>query len=1221
MSLADEMMGAGSSSSSRNDCVTPPVSSHFGKSSTGPASDDGLVGIPEFLPDDFCTRSVNFYVYSSLTIAKRFLLAGLGKGLKEDKDVRISQKILALSFLSAAVQKHPNIIKEAVHGYDGDQFLSDVYGFLDHDDDGFVIAVLNFFVNAEKACFSKGKTPHTHSGRTLAMIAKALQNRNPMRLKGALQVFANSVSMLVVDDQMLSTSCDLAISTIDIDYFLVKIARAEFLSKIEWSKASSHSRVFYQPKCLEVLLEQVFDSDARVVKATCEVFPLVVKNAEFDAHKSTLFYSSLPDWFADSGLAHLPMVPGLHPSQYSFRGSVAEISPEHSLSCIIQSLYCLSIDNLSQKQSGFIHLLSVLIQHYPPCLFVHAWLPITGSAKMASNMIGLLLEISESSCSTLTELTALFRLISALFAGISEHSLLHTPSKKELLKQAQTSGIGDVQTVESILVLCLRVLNLYYTIIAEEKTKHSSALTASIFSRPNIIDPLTPKLGDLGVLKSSTNDSPGSSTPPTSSRTTNLSFLVGTSVKMTRNTSYLQSNSLKHLEPGLKGAYRNFLDTINADSHQRFVEPLEAVMNALSVTLFDVSVEHSAILIHQFVKTIFTKNAISIDSSLVNGLKTSTGVRSANDDLLEVYLQKSVNEFTVFSAFINKSEYMENYLLKNAGWMTGNTLNKMSVAGEAQLTEISNSLQMFEHFITRLIHIYPLTNSAGVRKAILEVLTSLSLNDVRYEMIDQNKKFYNRVINQLKQLQREDVPLLQPIFTFLVVLSRINYLSFIDVESLMCDIFLKLDENNVLHVLDAVHVSFLCKEFDFMFSHCPKASSHLWILLLNMARSSKDEEYWSEVSFDFFVLFTKWCIKKNSINNSLEGCVTQPVHTQLAVLLSYCSPSVFRPIDQFYNCLEGILRLPSLPTSPLSSTNSSTESLETNAFRKVLPFLFHLLCQMEENVVLLRLNTLNKDSVDFLGRSMADLVLECTKNLRNISANRDVVQEELVFFILIVLHALRSNKSPQLIQCFKTHLFSKLDADSGIVHRSNLQLIVELGLNYVKAHAYWFAMLLSLNYHNQDSVDLYFSDNYTSHTKTMVTLLIVHKICDQSDARFASILANASEEFCVRLLKLDNCFDEIVFKKFASQLPTDVWNGILVKQYHFFHTNHLDALLPAFLKYLQTSEKSPYPNLLSKLNQSNNWKEKLSLLNQWIFNKDKANYSDETSLPNIRASN
>lgn len=153
------------------------------------------------------------------------------------------------------------------------------------------------------------------------------------------------------------------------------------------------------------------------------------------------------------------------------------------------------------------------------------------------------------------------------------------------------------------------------------------------------------------------------------------------------------------------------------------------------------------------------------------------------------------------------------------------------------------------------------------------MLCILSINDVRYEMIDPDKKFFNRLVNQqLSQLYyHEDVPLIGSIFTFLCILTRVNYLTFLDVENLLIkNIFSKLEENNLLEILEVTHIilleeirrniigidkhnsldqitatikNFLCKEFDFLFTNQPAATAHIWIILMNAAKNSIDEEW------------------------------------------------------------------------------------------------------------------------------------------------------------------------------------------------------------------------------------------------------------------------------------------------------------------------------------------------------------------------------------------
>lgn len=152
-------------------------------------------------------------------------------------------------------------------------------------------------------------------------------------------------------------------------------------------------------------------------------------------------------------------------------------------------------------------------------------------------------------------------------------------------------------------------------------------------------------------------------------------------------------------------------------------------------------------------------------------------------------------------------------------------------------------------------------------------MCELSLNDVRYEMIDPDRKFFNLLINnQLHQLHtKEDVPLLSSIFTFLCILSRVNYIKFLDVENLLLkNIFIKLEENNALEILETINIillehirrnsigiektkelsfatnfikEFLCREFEFLINNQSAAVAHVWIVLINAAKVSGDEEW------------------------------------------------------------------------------------------------------------------------------------------------------------------------------------------------------------------------------------------------------------------------------------------------------------------------------------------------------------------------------------------
>jgi hypothetical protein len=106
-----------------------------------------------------------------------------------------------------------------------------------HDDDGVSIAAFNFFMNVEQTinllekprnssqCMEirNGDFHLCNLGKILSMITKVFEIRNPIRLKGALQSLANSIDVIVADDNVLMKTFDYCLSTCQIDYFLLKV--------------------------------------------------------------------------------------------------------------------------------------------------------------------------------------------------------------------------------------------------------------------------------------------------------------------------------------------------------------------------------------------------------------------------------------------------------------------------------------------------------------------------------------------------------------------------------------------------------------------------------------------------------------------------------------------------------------------------------------------------------------------------------------------------------------------------------------------------------------------------------------------------------------------------------------------------------------------------------------------------------------------------------------
>lgn len=75
-------------------------------------------------------------------------------------------------------------------------------------------------------------------------------------------------------------------------------------------------------------------------------------------------------------------------------------------------------------------------------------------------------------------------------------------------------------------------------------------------------------------------------------------------------------------------------------------------------------------------------------------------------------------------------------------------------------------------------------------------------------------------------------------------------------------------------------------------------------------------------------------------------------------LLSISSPNIYQPIDQLYNTLRQILL----------EFLESPEKLSIIWLNRSIPLIYVLLCQLDEAVVLLRLETIADEYVEFFGR-------------------------------------------------------------------------------------------------------------------------------------------------------------------------------------------------------------------------------------------------------------
>ncbi|KAL3080792.1 hypothetical protein niasHS_014897 [Heterodera schachtii] len=973
---------------------------------------DGMLReLSENVPLD--SDGLTFWLHSSLSVARRFLLSG-HRNLYGDGEMRISHKILAMEFLANAAMVEPKLASAncvVVHEDGHHQPISDLFNLAGHEDDNLAIAALKFAFNigkwklwklaSEQKLDSQQRHGTEERGRLAWLLKKTLHaNRGPNRVKSVLRLCSQSLALFSCpfdDGQLLEAACECAISSGECDYFLVKNCRIEFLANIRWSRTFPKCRLRLQNVCLQLFLRHLFDNDPRVQTTARNAMPKLIWNLHFGDSSVRLPFT-FPHCFEEEAHRQLPMLLGICSRQFPFKAqnsSAEHFLLAHNLAHFLHSLLSVAFANFSECQFGFVTALATLVHHFPPTTseFSSVWLtsdceigapPPFSRGQMLPNghkLLFLLLECAESSCCSLNELNSLLQIIASLFAGISEGLLLtnfefdghgtnfgtqflgigQNMSDEAHSKQQLPLSLRNA-LLERVVLLLLRVFNLFYAVVAEERTlrtaKNASAAVSSAESAFATFLSRQMFLGPSHEKKSQEkSDGIGIGTAAAHSpKVVNFSFLIGSGIKPSRPTSFTHSDTLNSLEPSLKGAYKAFIEQLNPNSFGRFLEPLESAISAfctlLEVTnltfvrtfldelllyqrmLIDFSPANSARLIHQLLKCVFNTNAQNLNGKAMRQNEIWEQHLIQSDGPLERHLFGPLNNFTVFTAFVLRTEFADAFVARLSGWILPNRLCQFPSENAQVLGEL---LHQFEPFISHLLKLYPLTNSTDTKKAILDCVCSLCLCNVSYELLDRNGKFHARILGQLKQLSPvDDVPLLPNILAFLCVLERINFTKFSEIESVMTELFDRFDDGNGAFILEAMRIvllsvcfnlerkgkrpeenlqcltrlkTLLTSQFSRTFCAFPIVSAQCWIILMNDLRQHRQsEECWTDASLELFSLFADFCSRHcavpsashwHSFANSLPMNASNSADwTRQMFLFTFlfgvCSPTVFR---------------------------------------------------------------------------------------------------------------------------------------------------------------------------------------------------------------------------------------------------------------------------------------------------------------------------------------
>ncbi|KAE9418072.1 hypothetical protein Angca_007749, partial [Angiostrongylus cantonensis] len=968
----------------------------YGSDQTSPqmvgCSDDS-VGVVKHLPLDVCDFSANCFVYTAAILGKRFLLAGL-KGLKNDRDVRISHKILALNCITM-ISKHEDLSKATLLFGDFQQTFSEVSRFVLHDDDQLCASTVAFLFSIDRHKFENTDNVHNYH--------RVMRTFQPIRKRSVLQASIGQQHILDALGLLPDALC-LATSEVSSTFFLLKVTCGEFLSSLRWSLINECIREKWQEQCLIAYFNLLFSDDQKVAHAASTGLEQLVRNADFTEY-SGVFAARIPDNLLSLDMNSLPAVLNM-PEQFRFRGECADFVVESNLEVILSLLVDYFSMDVQQRSAGLCFTMDILLKAFPASVFAECWGCLRKQPSPSFGFLSIILELCELNLNTPHNLSTGLRVLAALFAGYCESYMVNVVQEQVSFDRLSLPRLPE-QILDRLLLLPLRVLNMYYSLIVEHRSMTSQS-SMSLLSRP------TP--------------SPLPSKKLSPSRIADISRLLGTSVHAILPTSYLECPTLKHVFHSIEGAHKNFLERLDRDCESRFLLLLQAALECLGAicemltfrqlgpqlqeillyvkVTFEVCPDGCTTLLHQLFKVVFGKNTANINLDILQSMKMKDPLPPLNE--AEMLYLRYANDFTLFSAFINRKEYIDIFVLRSLGWLKTDMLSRVH---NPPPNEIAPALELFEGFVTLLLQVYGAFQSVSCKRAILGVMCELPRDGIIYAMADPKKVLFEAVTTQLYDPSTGNKELLTEIALYLIVLARTSVIKYDQVLRVAVELVEKAVQNNAVEIISALEVILLETLFvqridvvvvysafraksKSLFSMASKSTLLIWVLFLHASRS--DENRWSSTSIDFFAAYSEYSTDcpESALNHSVFAVVTA---------FSCMVPSMYRPIDSIFFLLKNCI--------------DKSSSLDSKLKRSV-PLLFSILNNVSEEKLLMRIEQIMNSPLEWLVQSIYDLLLQ-SATLTTISG---LVEEYVLFLFQTIINVFKSEGYPKLFASLQVHL-------------------------------------------------------------------------------------------------------------------------------------------------------------------------------------------------------
>ncbi|VDM22461.1 unnamed protein product [Wuchereria bancrofti] len=714
------------------------------------------IPIPEYLPVDICNFSFwfillckmgvpedpfgSFLTYTAVLLAKRFLLSGQCFKLLADSEVRVSHKILAMSCLSSLALYLPQFADITLHpkGVLGAQTLKDLQLYLNHEDDQLKAAAITVFVNAEKCRFrSLGQQFHEFSCSFASFVYDAIRVRRA-HCSRALLIALKSAKELVYQTGIVYDVAKFACENYQDNYFLLRkeniikriyisswnnddiekymlIAVVEYLASIEWAFVSSFC-THLPDEIFEIYMHLLSDDDQRVRNAAAKHLSLLTENANYTSTPNNIAVEEPADYFC-SDFPKNSLTVGMSP-HYDFLQQPFNFLIAANLSYILRKMFYILTTSANEKQqAGIAAGLFQLLCCFKSRHYAQAWGLESNVDSSRTGLITALISKCDCCCTDVQTFIQFLNIVTHMTAGLYTVNIMKAAngSSDVVLKFPKYS------IYEQLILLQLRVINLYYCLIIDHRQQ-----TACSFSRSS---PLSPVRKALPV---STN-----SAASWEQRITAISTFAGIDIKMSRNTSFLQSSSLIHFADSLKGGYLNYMNTLAFDASERFTALLISALNCLACTLevmrlpqvadileevvtkvykdcfgyhcslsvlptvVEIVPDESIRVAMQLFKILFGSNVANLSLDALRSLKLNH--ISQPKDLLEVCVLRSADFFTEFVINTGRVENDEAQLMRCAGWLRKDLISKDGIPASMEITPY---VTMFEPYVSLTIRLY-----------------------------------------------------------------------------------------------------------------------------------------------------------------------------------------------------------------------------------------------------------------------------------------------------------------------------------------------------------------------------------------------------------------------------------------------------------------------------------------------------------------------------------